>query len=559
MIKIEERVTKKVVGETSLFISTPYGKEYWDFFLTLPGSQYIKKDKEWEVPLPYLSKILDEFCTNTDIEIKLLPNNITDNKPEISLPINSFKTKPFDYQLDGIKYGLTHDKWLLLDMPGLGKTLQCIYIAQELKKRENIEHCLIICGINSLKENWRKEIQKHSDLSCCILGERVQKNGKLTIGSIPERINHLKRKIEEFFVITNIETLREEKIINELNSGINKFDLILFDECHRCASPQSIQGKNLLKLNNSNYKIGMTGTLLLNNPLDTYTPLKWIGVERSTYTNFKNFYGVFGGVAHNILVGFKNIDYLKDMIEKFSLRRKKDLLNLPPKTVINEYIEMSPQQEKFYEEIKNGIRDQVNKITLNTSNLLALTTRLRQATACPTLLTTSEIPSAKIDRTVELVDEIINNGEKVVVFSTFKESLYELEKRTKQYSPLICTGDQKEKEIFDNIEKFQTDPNRKLLLATWQKMGTGITLTASSYEIFLDIPWTDALYQQAQDRCYRIGTTKNVTIYHLITKNTIDERVLEIVEDKSAISNYMIDGEITNQGLKSLKKYIENL
>lgn len=87
--------------------------------------------------------------------------------------LSKYKTKPFKYQEEGIKYGLTHKNWLLLDEMGLGKSLQAIYIAQELHKRNKLEHCLIICGVSSLKENWRKEIEKHSDLDCTILGQKV--------------------------------------------------------------------------------------------------------------------------------------------------------------------------------------------------------------------------------------------------------------------------------------------------------------------------------------------------------------------------------------------------
>jgi SNF2 family DNA or RNA helicase len=283
-------------------------------------------------------------------------------------------------------------------------------------------------------------------------------------------------------------------------------------------------------------------------------------VERSTYTNFKYYYGRYSGNFGNILIGYKNIDILKDMIDKYSLRRTKDLLDLPSKTIINEILEMTPGQERFYEEIKNGVKEQVDKVKLNTVNLLALTTRLRQATDFPGILTTnSKIESVKIERAIELVDEIVSQGEKVVVFSTFKDTIYELAKRLSKYNPFIMTGDTKDEENSRSIDEFQTNPNRKVFIGTHQKAGTGITLTAARYMIFLSIPWTDANYTQAQDRIYRIGTKNKVTIYHLITKNTIDERVLEIVEDKGALSDYIIDDKISEKGLENLKKYLEEL
>lgn len=559
MIKIDEGKTKKVVGDTSLFLTFNYDQSIVDFIKSLSGSNYDKKNKQWEIPVTYLSQLLDELCLYDDIELNLLKDKKEKVIETPSLDVKKLKTKPFEHQIEGIQYGLTHNKWLLLDCPGLGKSLQAICIAQELKKREKIEHCLIICGISSLKENWRKEIKKHSNLSCTVLGERTTKTGKIVIGGIPDRLNHLKRKIDEYFVITNIETLRDDKILKELKKGKNKFDLIIFDELQAVKTPTSNQAKNFLKLTEPTYKIGMTGTLLTNSPFDAYVPLKWIDAERSTYTNFKYYYGKFGGDFGNILIGYKNIDFLKDMISKYSLRRSKDLLNLPPKIIINEYVEMEPAQERFYEEIKNGVKDQVDKVRLSTANLLALTTRLRQATDYPNILSTNNIPSAKIDRACELAEEIIGNNEKIVIFSTFKETTHELARRLKQYNPVVVTGDIKDEETSKAVDKFQNDEGCKLFIGTHQKAGTGLTLTSARYMIFISVPWTDANYTQAQDRIHRIGTENKVTIYHLITQDTIDERVLEIVEDKGAIADYVIDDKVSEKGLNSLRKYLEEL
>ena len=296
----------------------------------------------------------------------------------------------------------------------------------------------------------------------------------------------MKSNIEEFFVITNIETLRNEDIVKQINNGINSFDMIVVDEIHKCKNPSSEQGKGLLKLNKATYKIGATGTLLLNNPLDAFVPLKFIEAERCTYTNFKNFYCVMGGQFNNMLLGFKNLDLLKEQIQDNSLRRTKDVLSLPPKNIIDEYVDMNDSQQKFYTNITNGVKDEVDKVNLTTSSLLAMITRLRQATVCPSILTSENISSSKLDRCVELVEEIVNNNEKVVIMSTFKDSVITLANMLKEYHPLICTGDMKEDEISNNIDKFQNDEYNKVIICTWQKMGTGITLTRASYMIHLD-------------------------------------------------------------------------
>jgi SNF2 family DNA or RNA helicase len=126
--------------------------------------------------------------------------------------------------------------------------------------------------VAGLKQNWKQEIQKFSTESVLVLGEKISKNGKISYMSIPERAKQLKEPISEFFVVTNVETLRSDQIIEAFKKSKNKFGLIAVDEVHRFASSTSQQGDNLLKLK-SDYKVAATGTLLLNSPISCYVPL----------------------------------------------------------------------------------------------------------------------------------------------------------------------------------------------------------------------------------------------------------------------------------------------
>ena len=287
MITISERKTEKVVGETSLFVSFDYRKEHINFIHTLDGCNFSRRTRLWEIPSIYLSQVLDYFCQFDDIELNLLQDEPEIISEPIEIDVDSYKLRPFDYQVDAIKYGLNHMKWLLLDPPGLGKTAVIIHIIEELVKRENLEHCLVICGINTLKENWRKEVKKHSDLSAMVLGQRLKKDGTYTIDGVAQRKKQLLEKIEETVVITNIETIRDNEIVELIENGPNKFDLVVCDEVHTMKNPNSQQGSNFLSLKKHKRKIAATGTLLVNSPLDSYVPLNWIDVERATLTNFK--------------------------------------------------------------------------------------------------------------------------------------------------------------------------------------------------------------------------------------------------------------------------------
>ena len=554
MIYLKEQIPYKLPGETSFNVSFNYDQRIVDTIKQVPNAIYHKKLRSWEIPTTSLSRAITLLSNLDSIDITLLEEEIKE-PVEVKLNEDHYLTKPFNYQLDGIKFGLTNSKWLLLDAPGLGKTLQMIYLAQELKERGEVNHCLVICGVNTLKHNWKSEIEKHSNLSSHILGSRITKKGTEKIGGNKEKLEDLKKEREEFFTITNIESLRDSSIVKEINSGKTNFDLILFDECHKAKSVGAQQSKGLQKLD-AKYKIAMTGTLLTNNPLDAYVPLKWLELDNSTATNFKYYYCVFGGPFGYEIVGYKNTDVLKDQISKHSLRRTKDLLELPPKTVIKEYVTMEDKQLSFYNNILEGIVDQVDKVNLNPANILSMTTRLRQATSSPWILSSEDIPSAKIDRTKDLVEEIIDNGDKVIIFSVFKDPLNKLYRELTKFNPVLITGDVSEEEIEINKKRFQEDNKYKVMLATCQKAGTGFTFTAASYAIFIDTPWTAAELEQAQDRIHRIGSNKAVFIYDLITKDTIDERVAEIVETKEAISDFIIDNKISKSSLDSLKKYI---
>ena len=112
--------------------------------------------------------------------------------------IDQFKFKPFKHQIDGINFLLKQGKSLLLDAPGLGKSLEMMYYAETLKRRGLIEHCLLITGIAGLRQQWKSEIQKFSTESAIVLGERVNRNGKIVYDSVKERAEQLKHKIDEF-------------------------------------------------------------------------------------------------------------------------------------------------------------------------------------------------------------------------------------------------------------------------------------------------------------------------------------------------------------------------
>lgn len=554
MIIIEERDTKQVPGITSFFINFNYNPNIVNELKTLYCKVYNTKTCEWEIPVNLLAETIDKLSKYDELTISFKKEKTEISLDTIKLP--QVKGTPFPHQVEGIKYGLCHNTWLLTDAMGLGKSYQAIEIADAIKVRDKIKHCLIICGVNSLKGNWKNEVKKFSNYDAIILGERLNKKGRYIIGSIKDRIAQLKAGINQFYIITNIETIRDNDVVKYIKK-LNP-EMIIFDEMHKCKDSQSQQGSHLLRMGKAKYKLGMSGTLLLNDPLDFYVPLKWIGAEKSNLSTFKSNYCVFNNAFHNIIIGYRNLNVLKYQLSKYSLRRTKDILGLPPRTIIPEYLDMNNDQSQFYKNIEKGIIDEVDKVKITTTSLLAMISRLRQATVNPQILTSENISSIKLDRATELVNEIIANGDKVVVFSTFKEPCYQLAERLKEYNPLVSTGDESN-DVDEKRELFQNNPMTKILIGTWSKWGTGQTLTAARYMIFLDTPWTWAIFDQSCDRIHRIGTHEAVFIYNLIAKDSIDEKVWELVNMKKALGDYLIDDQISENQVAQLRKYVEDL
>ena len=570
MIRITEiSPCRKMTGKSSFLINFDFNQKIVDTLKTIPTYYYHKSDYSWEIPINYLSMALEALTFIDDVYLTLLPAEESEPKQiDFKLTkaeIDQFRFKPFDHQIEGINFGLDpkHNKWLLCDSMGLGKTNEIIWYAETLKRRGLIDHCLVICGVDSLRQNWKKEIQKFSTESVLVLGEKVSKKGKVSYAPVDQRAKQLLEPIEEFFVVVNVATLRSDKVVEAFKKSKNKFGLIAVDEAHKISNKSSQQGANLLKLN-SPYKIAATGTPIVNSPLSAYLLLSWTDNDKSTLTTYKSNYCEFGGFGDKQVIGYKNLDVLKEEMDSCSIRRTLDQVrdDMPLKTVHYEVIEMSDAHRKFYEAVKEGVKEEADRVELKSGNLLALTTRLRQATACPAILTTQDILSSKLERCIEIVEDLVSQGEKVVILSTFKEPVYQLVKLLEKYKPLVVTGDVGDQVAFSRMDQFQNDPNSKLLIGTHQKMGIGFTLNAASYMICIDTPYTYSSFSQSTDRIWRVTNTRPAFITVLICKDSVDERVAAIVENKKELADFLVDGKensISSELKDELMKIIKEL
>lgn len=573
MITITVDEAKKLrptpISPMSGFVSFDYDSTLVDYIKSLGTRVYIPETRQWEVPLTTIPTICNKLTTQ-HIEIVGAVHYV--NHIRASLP-NNFKwhTKPYNHQIEGVLFGLENKTFLLGDDQGLGKSKQAIDLAIAHKLTDKIKHCLIICGINGTKYNWEQEINIHSTETAWVLGTRYTKRHpvKQIEGTSQDKLDDLHNLPKDFFIITNIESLRQmpykqgkktiypiaEKIQQLCEQG--EIGMIVFDEAHKAKNPLSQQGKALLSIDAQGIpKIPMSGTFVLNNPLDLYLPLRWAGFEQHNFYNYKKHYCVLGGFGGQEIIGYKNLGELRDLLDKVMLRRtKEDVLDLPPKVHTIEYVDMTKNQTKVYNEVKEAIKSNIDKIKIHHDPLTQMI-RLRQATGYPGILSSTITESAKLDRLEELMEEITVVGEKAIVYSQWETMTEQIRQLLNIYNPAYITGSIKSEDRMKEITRFQNDPNCKVIIGTIGAMGTGLTLTAASNVIFFDEPWNRSLKDQAEDRAHRIGTTGTVRVITLICKDTIDERIMDLVQRKGRMADMLIDGKVDAQNRGQFVDYL---
>lgn len=579
--------------QNSMFIKFPKGSTtFWedkDKIKNFWNSTYLKDAKEWEVP--YTEEILAEIQTLFNNDIYYLnerPRRKADAELTKLLEEHDWgKFKPYPYQLEGIKYGLRHRSWILGDTMGLGKSYQTIQLANIYKKDNKIKHCLVVCCINSLKYNWLNEIGKFTNESAVILGTRYGKTektkNKLYDMSINETKEQIKDKPEEFFWIINIEKLRaskeEEKlkdtIVDALNTHIENGDLglIIIDEIHMCRNSKAQQSKMLIKLDDKAMKVGMSGTLVVKDPLNLYVPMRVVGLINSSFWNFSERYlikDIFGGFS-----GFQNIEELQSILHKSFIRRTKEEVakDLPPVVFKNEILEMSSDEQKVFDEITGEIRNELNGIESKNKNvlidlvprgrlldkinvpttLMSILTRLRQCTTHTGLLSTQIQKSTKFERLKDILDEAKSNGEKVLVFCQFTQAIDIAMDYFKEYNPKKIVGGMGN-EIMNVINTHENTDGFSVIFAQTQTLGAGHSLPNTTQVVFISILWDYATFEQCFNRCHRITSKNSVTVTNLIMKDTYDENIYDKIYAKKAMGDVIVDMYEINACMDYIKK-----
>ena len=405
---------------------------------------------------------------------------------------------------------------------------------------------IVICP-KSLIYNWKNEVEKFfPELKVEIIDKNINKRKK--------QIENLKNK-KFNLIITSYSILQKDYQLYLNNKCI--FDYMILDEAQIIKNIKTISSKAVRVLS-ANRKIILSGTPLENNLQELFGTFEiimpnYLGSKQEFKRNF------ISKIDRNNKIA---IDLLKAKINPFILRRRKDdvLKELPAKQLQIVYNEMTNKQVIFYNEILNRVKQELDEAERNNDKkssslkVLSALLKLRQICNHPELIDSSisddEDICGKFEQFKELLREGIESGEKILIFSQFTSMLDIIEKHTKEkkYKYLRLDGQTKDRQKL--VDEFNGDDKIKIFLISLKAGGVGLNLTSANTVFIYDPWWNPQSENQAIDRAHRIGQKKSVNVYKFITRNSIEEKILNLQKRK---------GDLFENILSKDNSFINNL
>lgn len=462
-----------------------------------------------------------------------------------------------DYQLTGVKwlYNLAKTGFggILADEMGLGKTIQVIYYIKQMLKDNPTSKFLIVVP-TSLAYNWEHEFDSFAS--------QIKK--AICIGSKEKRKHILKDLNKINVIITTYGLLREDE---EIYENLN-FNTMIIDEAQNIKNNHAGITK-VVKSIKAETKFALTGTPLENSILELWSIFDFIMPGYlANLTKFQSKYKIkdFDEDSEILIKG------LSKQINPFILRRKKsDVVKELPEKLINDiYIDLKDEQKKLYVAELNRVKEEMDKIIkeegMNKARflILQLLTKLRQICIDPSIIYDNYTDgSNKIEQLENIVSEYTKNNHKVLIFSSFKTALNIVKEKLNnaKIKTYMIDGSVPAKTRIEMVDNFNENDDIKVFLIMLKSGGTGLNLASADVVIHLDLWWNPQAENQATDRAHRIGQTNTVEVIHLITKGTIEEKILELQNKKRILSDKLIDGEIRDKNIISelTKEDIEKL
>jgi superfamily II DNA/RNA helicase len=438
----------------------------------------------------------------------------------------SFNGQLRHYQREGYNWMRLLDELglggCLADDMGLGKTIQTLCLLQWMKENERGTSLLVVP--TSLVYNWQQEAEKF----CPEI--------KVYVHTGAGRTKESKSFENPDILITSYAILRRDKeIFKQLN-----FNYIILDEAQAIKNPHSDISQVSLELKASRY-LTLTGTPLENSITDLWSQSHFI--NRNMLGSVNNF--------SKAIKQPEKLEMYRKLIRPFLLRRNKSavLKDLPEKTIIVQKCYMNETQKDFYHQTRNNFRDRfleskTKTEKVNTILLLEGLLRLRQTANHPVLADNDYAHSSgKFETVCQMLEDVIHQGDKVLVFSSFVEHLKLYKSYLEDRNIKFCYLDGGTKDRKEQVEQFQKNDEYQVFLLSLKAGGVGLNLTSASYVFLLDPWWNPAAEAQAFDRAHRIGQQNKVFVYKFITQNTIEEKILKLQEEKRLLFDTMIESD----------------
>ena len=442
---------------------------------------------------------------------------------------------PLEHQKEAIQKLLENKKFILADDMGLGKTTSTIIGALESGSKK----ILIICPA-TLKINWKREIENYSDRSIFIAESK-------------------NFSTEHDFVIANYDIIKnfhdpknkEESLI--LNS---KFDLVIVDEAHYIKNATAQRTKLINDLVKNTERLWLlTGTPMTSRPMDYFNLLSlvdspvaknWMAYAIRYCAGYQ--FKVGNRKVWNI-TGASNLEELRERTSGTILRRlKENVLDLPEKIITPVYLKL---KSKAYEDVMGEYYDWYDK---NPEESKSLTVQFSKLTKVRQI-----IADEKIQQTIEIAENIIEQGKKVIIFCNFTDSLNKIVEHFGK-TVVKLDGSMAQHERQYSVDQFQENEKIKVFVGNIKAAGTGITLTAGEAAIFNDLSFLPSDHAQAEDRSYRYGQKNNVLVYYPIFENTIEGIIYDILNNKKqVIATVMGDNQNPADAAEEILKRINHL
>ena len=455
---------------------------------------------------------------------------------EVTVPKN-LKGELRPYQQTGLKWLWTNVSkgfgCCMADDMGLGKTIQVISLILKLKEEDKLKKPVLVICPTTLMGNWMKEIQLFAP--------------SLKVATYHGAERELNTEVD--VILTTYAIMRID--IDELKK--NTWGIIVVDEAQNIKNPDTAQTLSIKSLK-SDIKIAMTGTPVENRLVELWSIFDFINSGYlGTLREFQKSYAI-------PIERFKDnprASKLKMSVSPFVLRRlktdKQVISDLPEKMVLNDYCYLSKMQTVLYEKTLNEMMDKISGFTgvNRRGNIFKLITALKQICNHPYQFLKSgdmnKESSGKLVQCVDLVQNILNNNEKMLIFTQYKEMgdiLVKVIEEECNIKPAFFHGSLNVNQRQQMIENFQTNDDNKVMILSLKAGGTGLNLTSATNVIHYDLWWNPAVEDQATDRTYRIGQDKNVMVHRLITLGTFEEKIDEMLKSKKELANLAVyEGE----------------